>query len=119
EFTTPAGAQQGSTSPSFRYLFGPGQDEVLAQESGGIVLWLLGDAEGSIRDLVTNSGAVANHITYGAFGTTEAQSNSAAATRYMYTAREFDSAAGLYYYRARYYDPAMGRFLSQDPTGLD
>jgi hypothetical protein len=25
----------------------------------------------------------------------------------------------LYYYRARYYDPKLGRFISEDPLGLD
>ena len=26
---------------------------------------------------------------------------------------------GLYYMRARYYDPEVGRFISEDPSGLD
>ena len=38
---------------------------------------------------------------------------------HSYTASEFDSESGLYYYRARYYDPSTGRFLSEDPIGLD
>ena len=35
-----------------------------------------------------------------------------------YTAREWDPETGLYYYRARYYDPKIGRFISEDPIGL-
>jgi RHS repeat-associated protein len=31
----------------------------------------------------------------------------------------FDAETGLYYYRARYYDPLLGRFISEDPSGLD
>jgi RHS repeat-associated protein len=30
-----------------------------------------------------------------------------------------DAETSLYYYRARYYDPQGGRFLSEDPTGLE
>jgi RHS repeat-associated protein len=29
-----------------------------------------------------------------------------------------DDGTGLYYYRARYYDPGRGRFISEDPIGL-
>ena len=32
--------------------------------------------------------------------------------------RELDSETGLYYNRARYYDPQVGRFVSEDPIGL-
>jgi RHS repeat-associated protein len=39
--------------------------------------------------------------------------------RLRYTGREFDPESGLYYYRARYYDPTLGRFLAEDPLGLD
>jgi RHS repeat-associated protein len=38
---------------------------------------------------------------------------------YAFTGREWDPETGLYYYRARYYDPKAGRFLSEDPIGLD
>ncbi len=38
---------------------------------------------------------------------------------FRYTGREYDAESGLYYYRARYYDPALGRFLSEDPIGLE
>jgi RHS repeat-associated protein len=33
--------------------------------------------------------------------------------------REFDGETGLYYLRARYYDPSLGRFISEDPKGLE
>jgi RHS repeat-associated protein len=36
-----------------------------------------------------------------------------------FTGREWDPETGLYYYRARYYDPSIGRFLSEDPIGLE
>ena len=33
--------------------------------------------------------------------------------------REFDPESGLYYMRARYYDPAMGRWIGEDPAGIE
>ncbi len=36
-----------------------------------------------------------------------------------FTGREWDPEMGWYYYRARYYDPKVGRFVSEDPSGLD
>jgi RHS repeat-associated protein len=37
---------------------------------------------------------------------------------YAFTGRDWDAEINLYYYRARYYDPSVGRFLSEDPIGL-
>src|SRR5262249_26139466 len=36
-----------------------------------------------------------------------------------YTGRERDPDTGLLYYRARFYDPQIGRFLGEDPIGLN
>src|SRR5882762_7235769 len=38
---------------------------------------------------------------------------------FRYTARESDTETGLYYYRARYYDSSVGRFISEDPIGIN
>jgi len=110
-----------------RYLFGPAIDMVLAQEdvSTGEVLWHLADHQGTVRDMLDNTGTVVEHIQYDAFGkpisVTDAQTGASlaeASTRYLYTGREWDSAVDLYYYRARWYDPGTGRFISQDPIGF-
>jgi len=37
----------------------------------------------------------------------------------LFTGREFDKELWLYYYRARYYDAELGRFISQDPIGVE
>jgi len=39
--------------------------------------------------------------------------------RYRFAGREYDSESGLYYMRARYYDPATGRWISEDPIGIE
>jgi RHS repeat-associated protein len=102
-----------------RNLHGPLVDQVFAQDAGGASeLWLLADHLGSTTDLVNDSGTIQNHITYDSFGQVISQSNPAAATRYLFTGREFNSDLELYYYRARFYDPAVGRFLSEDPVGF-
>jgi RHS repeat-associated protein len=45
-------------------------------------------------------------------------SGAASANVYQYTGRPNDG-TGLYYNRARYYNPAWGRFISEDPIGLN
>lgn len=103
-----------------RYFYGSGVDQVLAQESAqGGVLWALTDQLGTVKDLVDNSGSVANHVRYDSFGGVVSQSNSAFGSRYGFTGREFDAETGLYYYRARYYDAGVGRFITEDPMGFD
>jgi RHS repeat-associated protein len=37
----------------------------------------------------------------------------------QFAGREYDTETQLYYDRARYLDPALGRFVSEDPIGLD
>ena len=56
--------------------------------------------------------------TYDSFGNIVATSGSLV-NSFRYTGREFDPETSLYYYRARYYDPAPGRFLSEDPIGIN
>jgi RHS repeat-associated protein len=98
-----------------RYLNGPAVDQVFAQDDGtGKVQWLLADHEGSVRDLVDNSGTVVNHIMYDSFGNVLKQTNPTMTTRYLFAGREFDAATGLYDDRSRYYDPGLGKFLNED-----
>ncbi|WP_333359333.1 RHS repeat-associated core domain-containing protein [Microcoleus sp. herbarium14] len=102
-----------------RYLFGAGVDQILAQESGnGTVLWGLTDQLGTVKDWVNNSGSVANHVRYDAFGGVVSQSNAGLGSRYGFTGRELDSETGLYYYRSRYYNPGIGRFIGEDSVGF-
>ena len=101
-----------------QYLYGPGVDQVLAVDRGGTVQWLLGDDQGTIRDVVNASGALIDHLVVDPFGVVVSQTNPAAQPRFIYTGQEYDPETGLYQDRARYYDPADGRFISDDPTGF-
>lgn len=119
EFVDSDGAGANQPILDTRYLHGAGVDQVMAQESGGNVVWHLTDHLGTVRDLVNNSGPVVNHFVYDSFGQVISESNPAVDTRYLFTGREFDQETGLYYYRARYYDQSTGRFISEDPIGFN
>ena len=56
-----------------RYLHGSGIDQVLAQESGDNVQWMMTDHLGTVRDLVDNNGVVVNHLQYDSLGRVGAQ----------------------------------------------
>jgi RHS repeat-associated protein len=99
-----------------RYLYGEGVDHVLSRERAGAVTWSLAERQGSVTDLVNETGAVVNHFVYDSFG--NRTGTTTADFRFGYTGRELDTETGLYYYRARYYDPMLGRFISEDPVGF-
>jgi RHS repeat-associated protein len=101
-----------------RYFYGAQVDQVLAEESGTQVRWFLTDYQGTVKDVIDNTGIVIDHITYDSFGQIVGQTSSIN-LRFAYTGREFDGETGQYYYRARYYDAADGRFISEDPISFN
>lgn len=121
DFAKPNG---GSFGLSHRYMYGPAVDQLLAQEtvsspsSAGSVVWMLSDNEGSVRDLLDNSGSTVTggHFKYDAFGQIIAGDTSL--SRYLYTGRDYDATTGMQYNRARWYDSGTGRWLSEDPLGF-
>ena len=108
-----------------QYLHGATVDEVLAdQSSAGGLIWTLGDAQHTIRDLVADPAAgstqltVSNHRTYDSFGNLIASTDDTVEHLFGYTGREYDAATQLHYHRDRWMDPAVGLFLSEDPIGF-
>ncbi len=102
-----------------RYLSVPGAiDELLARQTASGVAWYLDDREGSVKDLITNSGTVLDHVDYTAYGQVQAESAPSQGDRFKYAGMELDAAIGLDYDRARYFDPAAGRFVGRDPSGF-
>jgi RHS repeat-associated protein len=119
EIDDPDGLGGGvSPSVSHRYLYGAAVDEILAVEDGsGNVLWGLGDHEGTIRDIVNNSGTVTEHRTYDSFGKT----TSAWAADFLFGSdgMPYDPATDTYVTdNSHLYDPTTGRWLSEDKVGL-
>ena len=89
--------------------------------------------QGSITSLVSETGGggarglfVAERYTYDSFGQLTVtdpagtpRALSAFDNPYAFTGREFDPESGLYYNRHRSWDPHTGRFLQEDPLGLE
>ena len=113
----------GNDDLQTRYLRGDMIDQVFARiedDAGGdLAYWLLTDRQGSVREVVDNSGDVVDSIDYDGYGNISNETDSSYRGRYAYTGRELDVETGLQYNRARYYDGATGRWTSQDPLGFD
>jgi RHS repeat-associated protein len=101
------------------YLNGPGIDNKLRFTDSRLTatgpLYFLQDHLGSTTALTNSLGVSISQMSYDAFG----NSSGSSLTRYDYTGRERDPDTGLLYYRARWYDPQLGRFISEDPIGLE
>jgi len=98
------------------YLYGPstGSGWRIAQQNIVGRQYYLGDALGSVRQLVNPIGAVILARSYEPFGKQLSTAGNPL-TKYGYTG-EWTNPTNLVYLRARYYDPATGRFLSKDPV---
>jgi RHS repeat-associated protein len=101
-----------------RYTHGPGIDEPVAMTRGGSTFFYHQDGLGTVTDLTDATGSTARAYAYDAYGN-QLETTGTVENPYTYTGREFDAETGLYYYRARYYDPTIGRFIQQDPYGID
>lgn len=107
---------RSSDGGTVEYTNGPGPDEKLSQRAGGLnPLYFVRDHLDSTRALTDGGGNVVEADSYDSFG----GAAGSALTRYGYAGRERDADTGLYLYRARWYDPQVGRFISEDPAGLE
>ncbi|PTA66362.1 hypothetical protein C8263_18360 [Deinococcus arcticus] len=106
--------RSGNTTTNF---FGAGVDNYFSKSTGEGALTYLKDALGSTLGLVNANGAFSSTYVYGPYGET-IQTGNVDSNSNQYAAREKD-AGNLYYYRARYYNSELGRFISQDPIGLE
>lgn len=99
-----------------RYLNGEGIDNKLRQTTGSATSYFLGDHLGSTNGLANSTGNLTALNTYDSFGRS---SNPTFPSRYQFTGREYDAFTGLQFSRARWYDSNLGRFVSEDPIGLE
>jgi RHS repeat-associated protein len=80
----------------------------------GSVTYLVTDSLGSVRGVVSSTGALTATTGYDAWGNPETTGGLSASTPYGY-AGGYTDADGIIYLLARYYDPSTGQFLSADP----
>jgi RHS repeat-associated protein len=112
----------GTGAVTHRILQGPNPDQELADEDATklstdptAVTWLLGDNQGSIKDVVYGNGTEVDHISYDSFGNIIGQSGPSAAPRFGYTGMQTDAESGLLYDNARYYDTFTAFLHGQTP----
>jgi RHS repeat-associated protein len=103
-----AGLTQVLTDGENTYLYGLSR---LAQDAV-TTEYFLGDALGSVRQMVDQAGAVTLEKSYTPFGEVLSESGSGESV-YGYTGEVTDP-SGLVFLRARYYLPGSGRFISRD-----
>jgi RHS repeat-associated protein len=96
------------------YIYGPSGLPLEQISSGGTVLYLHHDQQGSTRMLTGSTGTVEGKSTYDAYGNLSASSGTAT-TPLGYDGQYTNSDTGLIYLRARAYDPATAQFMSADP----
>jgi RHS repeat-associated protein len=96
------------------YLYG---NDRIAQSpitnSQSTIQYFLGDALGSVRQMVDESGAVVYTASYDPYGEVLSTAGEAQ-TSYGYSGEETDSYIKLIDLRSRMYSPETGRFLTQD-----
>jgi RHS repeat-associated protein len=104
-------------SISARYLYGDGADEILARwRSADGTAWYLADKQGTIRDLLDNSGSVVARRDFDSFG--RILSSTGSVDRFAFQGREWEASVSLYQFRARWYDPLTRQFTTTDPLGF-
>ncbi len=100
------------------YLHGASGSGPLAQDVDLATQWLLSDRMGTIRDILSGSGQLQDHIRYDSYGRILARTDASVFNRYFFAGRPWESELGWYYNQARFYDPANGRFVSEDPSSF-
>jgi len=113
-----AGLTQVLADGTNSYLYGQGR---IAQQSGvseSLPQYFLGDALGSVRQLLGTTGSVTLAKSYEPYGEM-LNSVGSGSTIYSYTGEIQDAYTNFVYLRARYLDPATGRFSQRDPSRLE
>ena len=106
-----AGLTQVLQDGTYTYLYG---SDRLMQQSQTSTGYFLGDALGSVRQLVDENGSVTLTKTYEPYGELASSSGLSAATVYGYTGEYTSSYIKLLYLRSRYYSLETGRFLTKE-----
>ena len=106
--------RSAADTPTRRYL---AEGEYDATPGGQGALLYATDQLGSVRDVLSATGARLNHFDYDPYGNATAATGASHAswTDFRYAGLVFHPTSGLYLATHRAYDPAIGRWLSRDP----
>lgn len=110
-----AGLTQVLSDSENTYTYGIGR---ISQQNGAATEYFLGDALGSVRQLVDGAGQITLVKSYEPYGSVVSSVGSDASA-FGFTG-EWTDVTGLVYLRARYYAPWDGRFVGRDSfSGLE
>ncbi|MBN3968802.1 RHS domain-containing protein [Pseudomonas gregormendelii] len=106
------------------YVYEPGSYAPLArvdQEEGGeqTLYYFHTDQIGTPLEMTDREGQIVWQATYKAWGAVERLDVNVVEQNLRFQGQYFDDETGLHYNTFRYYDPEVGRFITQDPIGLD
>jgi RHS repeat-associated protein len=112
-----AAEADASWSQTASYFYEPGVDLPISRTDAAGTVYYLQDHAGSVTALARPDGSLIGRYAYTPWGEVAADPGMPAQPL-LWTGRELDE-TGLYYLRGRYYLPSIGRFLSEDPAGLE
>jgi RHS repeat-associated protein len=108
----------GSGNRVLRYAYQPGIDQPVAVTTSSGTFYYYLDQEGNVISVWNSSNTKVAEYKYDPYGYQVASSGSLTQPL-RWKGRGYDAETGLIYMRARYYDPTVGRFISEDPIGLE
>ncbi|MGH7139756.1 MAG: RHS repeat domain-containing protein, partial [Pirellulales bacterium] len=117
----------GHEDLTVRFLVAPdptGRYSVMAQETvpspnqGGPVVWAADNNVGTPLDVVDNTGTLANHRVFSAFGQDVHDSDPSLSYWVGFAGGHGDPNTGLVNDHHRWYDAAAGKWISEDPEGF-
>ncbi len=107
------------------YIYEPGSYAPLARvdqnegEPEQKLYYFHTDQIGTPLEMTDVDGHIVWQATYKAWGEVETLAVNAVEQNLRFQGQYFDEETGLHYNTFRYYDPEIGRFITQDPIGID
>ncbi|SET48147.1 RHS repeat-associated core domain-containing protein [Pseudomonas graminis] len=106
------------------YIYEPGSYAPLARvdqsegEAERTLYYFHTDQIGTPLEMTDVDGQIVWQATYKAWGEVESLAVSEVVRNLRFQGQYFDDETGMHYNTFRYYDPEVGRFITQDPIGL-